>query len=207
MTARFEENAVFSGTVTIPSGSLSEQPRSFLTQSTLRFPVKFTDFRVWDAVQTNLPGTAASDDLAIINGTWGTNPLKIQAGDLKAAGATTRYARVEIQLPECYVAAQAVAIIIAGYMTTTIADNSCTVDVEAYRRGKDGTLGSDICATSATTINSTTSAEKSFTITATTLTPGDVLDVRIAIACNDAATLTAVTPTIAAVDLSCACKG
>lgn len=207
MTARIEENAVFSGTVTVPSGSLSEQPRSFLAQSTLRFPVKLTDLRVWDAVQTDLPGTAASDDLAIITGTWATNPIRIQAGDLKAAGATSRRAYVEIDVPECYVAAQAFTIIIAGYMTTTIADNSCTVDVEVYRRGKDGTLGSDICATSATTINSTTSAEKSFTITATTLTPGDVLDVRITIACNDAATVTAVIPTIAAIDVSCACKG
>ena len=36
---------------------------------------------------------------------------------------------------------------------------------------------------------------------------GDVLDVRIAIAVNDAATATAVTPTIAGIDLLCDIKG
>lgn len=196
-----------SGALTVTSGSLSEQPRSFLAQSTLRFPIAFTDFRVWDAVQTLLPGTSSADDLGLYGGTWGTNPMKIQTSDLKTLGAVTRYARVEVPIPECYVAGQSIAVIIAGYMTTAVADASCTVDVEAYRRDKTGGISADLCATAAQSINSLTPAEKSFTITPTTFTPGDVMEIRIAIACNDAAGASAVIPTISAVDLSCACKG
>ena len=70
-------------------------------------------------------------------------------------------------------------------MGTTVAGTSCVVDVEAYKVGKDNTLGSDICATSATTINSLTFANKDFTITAGTLAAGDVLDIRITITVVD----------------------
>jgi hypothetical protein len=57
------------------------------------------------------------------------------------------------------------------------------------------------------TINSLVLAAKSFTITPSGLVAGDTLDVRIAIACTDAATGTAVTPTIAAIDLLCDIRG
>jgi maleate cis-trans isomerase len=50
-------------------------------------------------------------------------------------------------------------------------------------------------------------AAKSFTITSSGLVAGDVLDIRLTIAVNDAATVTAVTPTIAAIDLLCDIKG
>jgi hypothetical protein len=192
----------------VPEDAISAQTReTILKQDTKRFPVKLTDFRVWNAVETNLPGTAASDDLGIINGTWGTHPLMIQAGDLKNAGATTRYARVEVQLPECYVAAQAVTIIVSGGMTTTVASVSSTVGLEVYRRDKITGISADLCATAAITINSLTFGDKSFTITASALGPGDVLDVRMAVACNDSGTGTAVIPTVASFDLQCACKG
>ena len=200
---------VVSGALTVGSTSISQQTRAtILTQdANKRFPVKFTDFRVWDAAQTNLPGTAASDDLALINGTWGTNPLLIQAGDLKAAGATTRYARCELTVPECYDAAETFTIIISGGMKTTVADTTCTVDIEVYERDKISGISADLCATAATTINSLVFADKTFTITATTLSAGDVLDCRVAITCTDAATATAVIPTIAAFDVVCDIKG
>jgi hypothetical protein len=195
--------------ITVPDGGVSAQTRtSILRQdANKRFPVNFGLLRTWDAFATNLPGTAASDDLAVVNGTWGTNPLLVQAGDLKAAGATTRYARFEVCLPECYDAAETVTINLWGGMKTTVADTTCTVDLEVYKRDKISGISSDLCTTSATTINSLTFAEKTFTVTASSLSAGDVLDVRMAIACNDAATGTAVIPTIAAIDLVCDIKG
>lgn len=200
---------VVSETIRVPEDGISAQNRgSILRQEQLqRFPVPLTSFRTWDAAATNLPGTAATDDLGLINGTWGTHPLKIQAGDLKAAGSTTRYARCEACLPECYEAAESVSVIISAGMVTTIADNACTVDIEVYKRDKIGGISADLCATAAQSINNISFADKSFVITSGSLNPGDVLDIRVAITCNDAATATAVVPTIGGFDLACDIKG
>lgn len=208
MATRIDDLTV-TGTLKVGEDAISPQLRSSILRQTDNsvFPVPLTDLRVWDAMQTNLPGTAASDDLAIIGGTFGTAPPIIQAGDLKAAGATTRYARFQAVLPECYVAGETVSLVLSAGMKTTVADTTCTVDVEAYRVDKISGISADLCATAAQSINSLVFASKTFLITSSSLGPGDVLDVRIAIACNDAATATAVTPTIAGLDLYCDIKG
>ena len=142
-----------------------------------------------------------------IGGTFGTSPPVVSAGDCKALGATSRYARFMVELPECYEAGETVTLSLSAGVVTTVASVSCTVDVECYELDKIGGIGSDLCATAATTINSLVFAAKSFTITSSGLVAGDVLDIRITIAVNDAATVTAVTPTIAAIDLLCDIKG
>lgn len=182
--------------------------RSKLEQDTLSpFTVPVTSFRVHDAIQTLLPATAASDDLAINGDTFGTGTPHLTAGDLKAAGATTRYARVLLPLPPEYDDGETVVVRIHGGMQTTVADNSCTVDVQAYKSDEEVGASADLCTTAATTINSLTYADVDFTITPTALTSGDMLDVRIAVACNDAATGTAVEPTLGAIKLLCDIKG
>jgi len=197
------------GSLTIGEDGISAQTRDTILKQDPNsvFPIPMTSLRVWDAFHTVLPGTAATDDLALVGGTFGTAPPVVSAGDLKAAGATTRYARFQMQLPECYDAGETVTLRLSAGMKTTIADTSCTVDVQCYKLDKISGIGSDLCTTSATTINSLTFADKDFTITTTGLEPGDVFDVRIAIACTDGATATAVTPTIAAIDLLCDIKG
>ena len=145
--------------------------------------------------------------LALIGTTFGSTAPRITAGDCKALGATTRYARFMVELPECYEAGETVTLSLSAGVVTTVASVSCTVDVECYKIDKIGGIGSDLCTTSATTINSLVFAAKSFTITSSGLVAGDVLDIRLTIAVNDAATATAVTPTIAAVDLLCDIKG
>ncbi len=198
-----------SGSITVGETGISAQTRATILKQEANavFPIRLTDLRVWDAYQTNLPGTAATDDLALSGGTFATSPPVISAGDLKAAGATTRYARFQMQLPECYDAGETVTLSLAAGMKTTVADTSCTVDVQCYRIDKISGIGSDLCTTAAAAMNSLVFADKDFTITPSGLVPGDVLDVRIAIACNDAATATAVTPTIAAIELVCDIKG
>lgn len=197
------------GTLAIKDTGVAAQTRSSILRqdANVVFPVPLTSLRVWDAMQTNLPGTAATDDLALVGGTFGTAPPVISAGDLKAAGATTRYARFVLALPECYESAETVTLRLSAGMVTTVADTSCTVDVMAYKIDKITGIGSDLCATAATTINSLVFANKDFSITSSGLAAGDVLDVRIAVACTDAATGTAVTPTIASIDLLCDIKG
>jgi hypothetical protein len=197
------------GSIAIKDTGLAAQTRASILKQDANaiFPVMLTSLRVWDAFATNLPGTAATDDLALIGGTFATAPPTISAGDLKNAGATTRYARFQMQLPECYDGGETVTLSIHAGMATTIASTSCTVDVECYKIDKLTGIGTDLCATAATSINSLVFAAKAFTITPSGLVAGDVFDVRIAIACSDTGTGTAVTPTIAAIDLVCDIKG
>lgn len=208
MSATFDTIRV-TNAITVPENGVSVQTRSTILKQdpNMPFAIDLTRLRVWDAFATNLPGTPATDDLGLEGGTFGTSPPMVTAGDLKAAGATTRYARFQVQLPECYEDGETVTLSFHAGMTTTIADTSCTIDVECYKIDKEGGIGSDLCSTGATTINSLTFGPKKFLITSTALVAGDVLDVRVAIACTDAATVTAVTPKIAAIDLLCDIKG
>lgn len=158
------------------------------------FPIPLTDFRVWDAMHTVLPGTPATDDLALIGGTFGTATPSIRTEDLKALGATNKRARVLVQLPWEYAAGESVSLRFVAGMITTVAGTSATMDVEAYKlqADPDDAIGSDLVTTSATTINSLTFANIDFVLTPTGLSPGDILDIRITIAVNDGASATAV---------------
>ena len=208
MASTFDDVRLTGG-LTIKSDGVAAQTRAtILKQDSLAiFPVNFMDLRVWDAIQTALPGTPSADDLGLIGTTFGSTAPRVTAGDCKALGATSRYARFMVELPECYEAGETVTFSISAGMVTTVASSTCTLDLECYELDKIGGIGADLCTTSATTINSLTFATIAFTITSTALTAGDVLDVRLTIACNDSATVTAVTPTIAGIDLRCDIKG
>lgn len=208
MASQFDDVRI-SGSLTVKETGVSAQTRNtILKQDALAiFPVNMMDLRVWDAIQTDLPGTAAADDLALIGTTFGSTAPVISAGDCKALGATSRYARFMVRIPECYEAGETVMLSLSAGMVTTVASSSCTLDVECYKIDKITGIGSDLCTTSATSINSLVFAAKTFTITSSGLTAGDVLDVRLAIACNDAATGTVVKPTIAGIDLLCDIRG
>jgi hypothetical protein len=168
--------------------------------------VPLTQARTWDAVATNLPASATSDDLGLVSGTWGTNPARITAGDVKALGATTRRLYVAIPIPANYEDGQTIQLQIRAKMETTVADVSCTIDAEAYV-GADGAVGSDLVTTVAQSMNSLTAAAYTFTINATGVDPGDLLEVRLSISSNDAATATAVTPAIYSIALLCDTRG
>jgi len=180
-----------------------------LQRDNQEYPIDLALARVWNAVNTNLSGTAATDDLEYNGGTFGTNAPSIQTGDLKTgeSGGTTRYARIQVNLPPEYEAGQTVTLRFSAGMITTIADASATLDVECHLNDEDNTVSVDLCATAAQSINSVAFADKDFTITAATLSPGDVLDVRIAIAVTDAATATAVIGCVATMKLVCDTKG
>lgn len=163
-------------------------------------------FRVWDAVQTNPPGTASADDLGLVTGTWGTNPVRLTGGDMKALGATTRYVYFSIPIPANYDDGETIQVRIRAKMETTVADVSCAVDLVAYV-GSSGALGSDLVTTSAQSMNSLTAANYDFTINGASVEPGDLIECRLAIACNDAASATAVTPAVYKVSLLCDTRG
>lgn len=176
-------------------------------ESLAEYPLNFLEFRVWDAMQTLLPGTSASDDLGLIGGTFATNSPRLRTYDVKAAGAVTLRARCIITIPVEYAAGETLEIRVRGGMNTTLASVSATVDVEACKLDEDGAVGADICVTAAQSINSLAKADKDFAITPTSLNPGDQLDVRITVAVNDAATATAVIAELSKISLQCDVRG
>lgn len=200
-TTTFTTDVRIEGDLTL-GGTLKPalSPTDLLQQDNKRYKIQPTDWRVWDALHTNLPGTSATDDLALTGGTFGTASPSIQTSDLKAAGSTTRYARCTFQLPKEYVDGQTVTLRARGGMITTVADVAATVDFEVYRSNDEAGIGSDICATAAQSINSLTDVNRDFTITPASLSAGDTLDIRMAVLVNDAATATAVIAVIGAVE-------
>jgi len=64
-------------------------------------------------------------------------------------------------------------VVAAGTTLTT------TVDLEAHLMADAGDYGADICATTVITFTDTAGADKTFTITGTTLSPGDRLVLRV----------------------------
>lgn len=180
--------------VIIQAGLTAESLTGPMNRSNLNYdvaqvyPLDFERFRVWDAYQTILPSVGAADDIGLTAAAFGTGCPYLKSRDLNAAGAiTTEYARISFTLPPEYIAAAAVELRLAAGMLTSVASVTATVDAEVYLSGRTTLIsGTDLCATVAQSCNSLTFAELLFTITATTLSPGSVLDIRLAIAANSA---------------------
>jgi hypothetical protein len=204
------------GAVALPAGGLAgshlkadaEIFRSQLKQDTLKiYPVNLLSFRVWDAVHTILPNPSANDDLGLYTGTFGTEAPTIKTRDVKALGAVTHRARVVVALPTEYDTGETAQFRLKAGMLTTVADVSAMIDLEVYRILRDGTVGADLCATSSQSINSLTLSDKTFDLDEATLVQSDLLDCRVSIATNDAATATAVIGILAAMELLCDVRG
>lgn len=199
----------------IPNGSLTGaslsdnaeiQPTQLAQRANQPSPVPFTNCRVWDAMQTVVVGTPASDDLGLVTGTPGTHAPKLSSGDVKAS-STTRKIAFELEVPANYDDGQTFTLRLKAGMETTIADASATIDVQAYKPSGTGTVGSDLVTTAAQTINSLTAADKDFVIDESAIDPGDKLIVVVTIATVDAATATAVTASIYSITRRCDTRG
>lgn len=180
--------------------------RSKLAQRTNQvIAVPWEAFRVHDAYQTTLPGTALTDDLGLIGGTFGTDAPSIETEDLKAAGATTSYARCFAQIPHDYDDVETILLRLSAGMVTTVADTAATIDVEIYKSDRFGAESGDgdLVTTAAQSINSLSEADKDFVIDSSLVDPGDILDIRITVTVNDGATGTEVKARIGAVELVC----
>jgi len=176
------------------NGSVTGIGRSGLAQDVLQpYPFGPEGWKVHDSMDTPLPATPLTDDLGLVSGAFGSATPTLQTEDLKAAGATSNYARRTFTLPPEYDAGQTITIRVHAGMLTTVADTTAVIDVEVYKSdGEGGVDGGDICATAAQSINSLSLADKDFTITPAGLSPGDELDIRITTTVTDASTGTAV---------------
>ncbi len=167
------------------------------------FTVPWTLWRVWNAVTTNLPASSGDDDLSLVGGTWTTDVPSIQTEDFGGA-SSVQYARAQIQLPWDYLTGQTVKLRFHAGALTTLPDTTCDLDVICYKSDEESLVDAgDICATAAQSIKSLTFADIDFTITPTTLAPGDLLDVRVSITYVDAGDLGTMVGCIGAVQLLC----
>lgn len=188
------------------TSTISGFVRADLTEETKVYPVDMANCRVWDAMHTNLPATAATDDAALVTGTPGTHAPTIQGLDPGGTTTASKFA-FEFTLPPEYVAGAAAAIRIKGKTTTSIADVSCTIDFQVYRDSRDGTVGSDIMASAAFSINNTTAVSSDMPLSPSTLSPGDKIIVVGTIAGSDVGNAAAIIPTLVALEMVLNVKG
>jgi hypothetical protein len=181
--------------------------RSQITQEDLAaYTIPLTSLRVHDAMQTNLPGTAANDDMGLITGTPGTDAPTLQGVDFGGT-STDEKGAFEFVLPPEYVSGETITVRLRAAMLTTVSDGTATVDVECWAATANGAVGSDICATAAQSINSLTAADKDFTITPTSLVAGDRLIVRLSFGGSDSGNVGVMIPEISRVQVLLDIKG
>ena len=160
---------------------------SILVEASLQpFTIPMARWREHDAYATVLSVTPVADNhLGLVGGTHGTNAPSLKTSDCGGNGGENFYARGEIQLPWEYIAAGSVTIRVHAGMLTTVASESCTVDLQVYKSDEDSTSAGDLCATAAQDMNSLVFGDLDFVITSTSLNPGDLLDVLIDVAVDD----------------------
>lgn len=159
------------------------------------YTIPLTSLRVHDAMQTNLPGTAANDDMALVTGTPGTDVPTLQGVDFGGA-STDEKGAFEFVLPPEYVAGESITVRAKAAMLTTVSDGTATLDCECWKSNGSGAAGSDLCATAAQSINSLTPANKDFTITPTGLAAGDRLLIRLSFGGSDVGNVGVMIPEI-----------
>lgn len=155
---------------------------------------------------TILTASAAAGKFGITNGGHGVAGLKL-SGEAAQNNTKTDYASAMVVLPPEYVAGSAITVkFTAKYSGSGTAGGTKTVDCEAYKLAKAGTVGSDICATAAQNFTSS-SVEYSFTVTPTGLVAGDKLQLFFTMALQETVNSSTVTGEISDIRVSMDIKG
>ena len=154
---------------------------------TITEELKPEEFRVHDALGTLLSaGAGATDDLGLTIGVIGTSRSSLNATVDDAA--LTQEGVVFWTVPQTYIAGEDLTLTV-DFTRTAAADTSATIDAEVYRAAAAST---DICgAADDGDINSAASGTVTFTITGTTVNPGDDLHIRLVAAIDDSGGATA----------------
>lgn len=206
-----------SGSFSIADGSLTQDALSSATRievtklaarSLAEIRIPFANLRKTDATfDENLPDSTTTGDgfLSLVGGTHGTVTPMVKTADFATASGT-QSCRFEAIMPPNYVAEDDIAIRVRARMSTD-ADTSKTLDCLAFLEDGDGAVsGSDKCTTAAQTIT-TSWADYTFVITSTGVSAGDMFDVQLDVALNDAATGSGVICEISKISLLCDTQG
>lgn len=170
------------GELELQSGSTLDMQSgaTFTKPLNLRFPL----FSARNVAGTAIAASAATatDFVAALN----NNNSPALDGTAAQNNTKANHALFEFVLPDDYKAGTNVTVSIgAGYSASGGTTVTATVDCVATLLGDTGTAGADICATAAQAI-ALTIAEKAFTITGTTLTPGARLMVKVSTSVQEA---------------------
>lgn len=178
--ATFTKTLKLSGTASFPTID-----RADLTEESLiEYTIPLSSMRVHDDFAANLGSSATSNNMGLVTGTPGTDAPTLQGSDFGGTSVNDK-ASFQFALPPEYVSGGSISLRVRGAMLTTISDGTATIDVECWPQDDDGAASSDICATSAQSINNLTPAAKTFTITPTNLVVGDVLTFRLSFGGSD----------------------
>lgn len=132
-------------------------------------------------VAANGAALTAAETAGTFDTTIGTNTM-LANGEVTDNETEASVAYFQFVLPPEYVAGGDVTIRlpVSLQVTGTPTNNGSTIDLEVYEQSDAGAVGSDLCATAAQTFAAlSTWYNKDFTITATGLVAGDVLNVKI----------------------------
>ena len=178
MTSDNQECTVWSNGTYFVNAFPTSVARSLLVQEDLaEYVIPLEEFRTSGTLA--LLGASAGTPAGAFGLTPGTHGTAspIVKGEAASGNTKTDSMRKNITLPPEYVAGQTVQLVAICAETVGAATVSTTIDCEAFKHDEDGTLTADLCATAAIDVDGATAAAKTFTITATALAPGDVLDV------------------------------
>lgn len=160
------------------------------------YAIPLNQAKVHDAVKTDIPDTPSNDDLGLAEAV-GSAIVGVQTNGGGTA-TSTGYATFFFALPAEYVSGGAITVRVRAKVTA-LSEVSETVDCEVKKVG-DAAVGSDICATAAQALTAAY-ANYDFTVTPTGLAPGDILQIRLALATNDTGGTQNATPSIAKVEV------
>jgi hypothetical protein len=148
-------------------------------------------------------GTASGTDLGVAASAVGTGSIYLTTS--VASGSPSQLGRVSVSLPPEYVAGTTVYLR-AYHGTVTAVPAAATCGFRAYKSAKTAVLnaGSNLVTTSAVSNTSATLVASTFTLTSTSLSPGDLLDVEITLAASAAGSGLCI---CTAVELLCTTRG
>jgi len=143
--------------------------------------IPFTNFRVHDGFNTNLPATAGTDDLGVTTPTPGTDaPEMVTAA---SAASLTQEGLAVVRVPENYQAGSALSIVIP-WTRSNAAEVSSDLDLLVYRTAAPTV---DINSTDAVDINGAASGTATFVLTPTNIVPGEELLINVIVVNDDTA--------------------
>lgn len=107
-------------------------------------------------------------------------------GEVATSNTKTDIAIVDFKLPDSYVKGNNLVV---GINCAEVggASTAQTMLLNAYRLNEDGTEGADICATAVQNLPTTTPAILNYTITGATLSPGDIVQLKLTAVVTEAA--------------------
>ena len=183
-------DATVTGTLGV-TGAVTFDGGLGITSQTVGIP--FDNFRIYDNIDAIIDQAAADDDdLTLIQGTFGTNATTVETIDCGGLADTTQYAAFWFAMPTSYAAGSTVNLKANAGMVTTVADQSATLDFQCYvpdYANADATVSTDLITTAATSVNSTTFADKSFVLdddaAGYVLDAGTIVQCRMIALCDD----------------------